>query len=79
MASNVIDFHTRKIIGKRSAEIRRLRSMADLGEPDPWVDKRAAQLMDDARAVVRMFPAEAVAEMIAYAAARLERTGFRML
>ena len=41
-------------------------------------NERAAELRDEARELVAVFPPEAVANILAYAAARLERTGFQM-
>lgn len=39
-------------------------------------NERAAELRDEARELVAAFPPDAVANILAYAAARLEPTGF---
>lgn len=59
-------------------EMRQLHSFADLAPCDAELDQRAAALRPKASAILRQFPPEAVADMLAYAAARLERTGFQM-
>jgi hypothetical protein len=70
----VINFPT-----KRSSEPRKLESFADLTPTDAALDDRAAALIPAAQETIARFPPDAIAEMLAYAAARLERVGFRML
>jgi hypothetical protein len=56
------------------------RSMDDFLKQAPAtaIDQRKDELMPRAREVMKQFPPEAIAVMLAYAAARLERTGFKM-
>jgi hypothetical protein len=74
---NVIQFPTLSR-SDLSLQDRKLTSMNDLCLTDPSVDARAAELKDRALESMRIFPPEVIGEMLAYAAARLERTGFKM-
>lgn len=47
-----------------------------LASRDPGLDSRANELLSEAEQVIKLFPSETVAEMLAYAAARLERFGY---
>lgn len=56
-----------------------IRSFKDFGPPaDPAIEARVQDFMPVAARVVRLFPDAEIAEMLAYAAARLERSGFDM-
>lgn len=52
----------------------------DLGvaHGDESLDDRVQRLLPMAYETIDRFPADAIAEMLCYAAARLERTGFSM-
>ncbi len=71
----VIPLHPRKAA---SRPIARLTSFTDLVPCDCELDERAADLLPRAQEAIDRFPPEAIADMIAYAAARLERVGFQM-
>lgn len=71
MSDNVIAF-------PRATEFRALQSFAELGgEEDPALEGRAAELKACAQETLSRFGVEATVEMLAWAAARLERHGFR--
>jgi hypothetical protein len=63
---------------KKMRDERSLSSFDDLVTTSPEIDERAAELKSRALDTVHQFPPEAIAEVLAYAAARLERVGFKM-
>lgn len=70
---NVIEFPRR-----HNAEPRKLESFADLTPTDAALEQRAVELLPIVCETMARFPDAVIAEMLAYAAARLERVGFKM-
>jgi hypothetical protein len=71
----IIEFPTHR----RASATREISNFADLATTDGTIEERAEELMPVAFNMLLLFPPEAIAEMLAYAAARLERYGFKML
>ena len=76
---SVIEFpgHNRRWDG---ALLKRIESFADLVPTDAALESRADELLPEAERCLAIFrdQPDAIAEMLAYAAARLERVGFKM-
>lgn len=72
--NNVIEFPGRH----RGPALKKIGSFADFTPTDSSIDERANDLLAQAQETVSRFDSRAVAQMLAYAAARLERTGFNM-
>ena len=62
----------------KATEPKQFYSFADLVPTDSDLESRAAELLPRALETIDQFPPEAIAEMLAYAAARLERVGFKV-
>lgn len=71
---NVIPFLRRNEI----ATPKQLHSFTDLVCSDKELEARTAELLPQAFEAIDKFPAQAIAEMLAYSAARLERSGFKV-
>lgn len=78
---NVIPFPRRSAMNNPyDPSPREIFSFSDFFDQggDVALDRRATELLPAALEMLELFPAAPVAEIIAYAAARLERTGFKI-